>query len=396
MSDLARLAEAFCESGALGRPGKLSRLFEFLLESSVAGRACKEVEIAIVIFGREIAAITKGDAVVRVYMHKLRQRLDQFYAQRPPGSARILIPKGEYRLQVSPTCELATPAVPRDMPYTFRFARMRNVIVLTAVLLLGVCLGVVGTTDNEGEGAAARRSDLWRTLFDDSLPITVVLGDYYLLGEVGHNGQIGRLVRDFSINSDHDLIARIKTDRDFAAHYRGTKLSYLPTGTAAAMRDLLPLFMDGRQVNVRMLSELDGATLKNSHIVYLGWLSGLGMLEEVVFARSRFLPGSSYDELVDLRTTNRYVSDAVDDGDIRRRDYGYLATFPGPAGNRVVVIAGMRDAGLIQLAHLAAQPTSLTRPSIERSGGDNFEALIEIQALGSAGVKTVPLVVVKK
>ena len=85
-------------SGALGKPGPLSRLFEFLLGRS-GGSAPKELEIAVAVFNKKSDFDIGQDALVRVYVHKLRKKLEEFYL-RNPGERRLVIPKGEYRLVV--------------------------------------------------------------------------------------------------------------------------------------------------------------------------------------------------------------------------------------------------------------------------------------------------------
>ena len=95
--ELIHHAEQFRASGLLGKPGMLSRLFDFLLARSLEGDAPKETEIALQVFGKRPGFDVSQDAVVRVYVHKLRRRLEEFNARRS-GSAKIVIPKGEYRL----------------------------------------------------------------------------------------------------------------------------------------------------------------------------------------------------------------------------------------------------------------------------------------------------------
>ena len=95
--ELIHHAEQFRASGLLGKPGTLSRLFDFLLARSLEGDAPKETEIALQVFGKSPAFDVSQDAVVRVYVHKLRRRLEEFNARRS-GGAKIVIPKGEYRL----------------------------------------------------------------------------------------------------------------------------------------------------------------------------------------------------------------------------------------------------------------------------------------------------------
>ena len=61
-------------------------------------------------------------------------------------------------------------------------------------------------------------------------------------------------------------------------------------------------------MSLTLSSELDPSTIKTTHIVYIGYLSGLGMLQDMVFAGSRFAVGDTYDELIDSTTKHRYVS----------------------------------------------------------------------------------------
>src|SRR5687768_14859090 len=93
---LSEAAERFRASGSLGKPGPLSRLFDFLLARTLAGEAPKEIEIALEVFGKSPTFDVSQDAVVRVYVHKLRRRLDDFFGKdTQAASGRLTIPKGE-------------------------------------------------------------------------------------------------------------------------------------------------------------------------------------------------------------------------------------------------------------------------------------------------------------
>jgi hypothetical protein len=66
------------------------------------------------------------------------------------------------------------------------------------------------------------------------------------------------------------------------------------------------------------------------------------------------------------------------------RDYGYLAAFRGPAGNRVVVVAGNRDIGVMQTAEIAADPRALA--ALKPQAGRPVEALYEVDGVGRTNV----------
>src|SRR5215831_665998 len=93
-------AERIRSSGILGRSELMHRLFDFLVSCSVAGRTPKEIELAIDVFGKDARFEVAHDAMVRVYMHKLRRKLEEYYAS-PAGRdspGHLTVPRGEYRL----------------------------------------------------------------------------------------------------------------------------------------------------------------------------------------------------------------------------------------------------------------------------------------------------------
>jgi hypothetical protein len=142
------------------------------------------------------------------------------------------------------------------------------------------------------------------------------------------------------------------------------------------------------------MSQLDANSLKNSHIVYIGYISGLGMLGDRVFAASRVAPGGSYDELVDSRTNHTYLSTAMGampDGEFR--DYGYFSTFAGPGGNRIVVIAGTRDIGVMQVAQSLSQSKEIHELCEQADAARAFESLVEVSGMGKTGLHARPLFV---
>ncbi|MCS6948154.1 MAG: hypothetical protein NZM12_11110 [Steroidobacteraceae bacterium] len=51
--------------------------------------------------------------------------------------------------------------------------------------------------------------------------------------------------------------------------------------------------------------------VKAAHVVYLGLISGMGVLREFAFAGSRYRSGASFDEIVDQRTGKHYFSEAL-------------------------------------------------------------------------------------
>lgn len=390
---LASEAARVRDSGDLGRSDPLIRLFDFLLERSLADRVPKEVEIAMEVFDKKTDFDAMFDASVRVYIHRLRRKLSEHYGRNPEITDRISLPLGEYRLVLAspPTAEeLATDP---DILAADRFSRgVRRFWPAVLALLLINGIGWYYYDRPSSSEAAVVQSSLWKPLFDNQRPTLFVMGDYYIFGEAPDGVVVSRLVRDFAINSREDLDQYLLLNPDKVGRDINVNLHYLPVGTGRAMRSLLPvvnaaLAPSGQRPAVEGMSDVKPEIFKEANVVYVGFLSGLGPLQDPLFRASGFKVGDSFDELVDKASGRRFKSDwgVVADGKVPQRDYGYIASLLGPTGNRILIIAGTRDPAVAQMAEVAASRAQLAAIDA-KSGGQPFEALFEVRTLGNLNI----------
>jgi hypothetical protein len=432
MSDAELLrahAERIRASGVLGRSSLMQRLFDFLLERSLTDRAPKEIEVAMDAFGKGADFDVSQDATVRVYVHKLRKKLEEFYAAGAGAKepTHISIPKGEYRLvvetanarvpevvapgasipatpgasipavpvtsiPVAPGASIANGPAPGDLQQPVSAApvsaRRKWLFVALAVSLLinvaALFTAYLRPFEARDELTSVRQSAIWSPILNADRTIFLVVGDYYIFGETDDSMEVRRLVREFAINSPQDLEQYRKLHPEQAERYLDLELAYLPTAAAYALRDLMPVLSSAnRRVRVVTMSQLNPAVLKSADVIYVGYLSGLGRLGELVFRNSRLSFGESYDEIVDRKTGTRYVSQAGapyrDQNQIR--DYGYFATFAGPEGNRIVVIAGTRDVAAMHMSETLTHPRMLDALLSQAQGQPGFEALYEVYGM---------------
>src|SRR5580658_343724 len=375
-------------SGVLGE-AKMRRLFDYLAARSLAGESPKEITLAIEVFGKGADFDVSQDALVRVYVHKLRRSLEEFYAGRGSEAPTLHIPRGEYRLT------LTTPAKPQPKPSRRWFSRSAGLTTLAAAgggaLALIIAFGVQQWRASPTELDRARANPLWSTLINDDRPLMVVVGDYYLIGETDQSMEVKRLIREYSVNSKNDLDNYVQQHPEVADRYMDVGLRYLPTSTAFALRNVMPVLGTGRRhVSLSVMSDITPAALKSADIVYVGYLSGLGILERLVFSGSRFTIGVSYGELVDTRTKHDYISQTASQNiglpqstgkESAYRDYGFFSSFRGPGGNLIVVISGTRDEGVRQTAETFTNPEKLEELGAQADSALPFEALLEVSAL---------------
>jgi len=379
------------ESGILGRSHGLSRLFDYLADPARGGRTLREADVAQDVFGRGMDL--SGDASVRVYVHRLRKKLEAFYAG--PGAAephRLTIPVGEYRLDVAEADVEAAPAAVAEPRPRWLWPAIAAALVLVAANL-GAWWWVVREAAPSRELARTAASPLWAGIGRDR-PVIVVVGDYYIFGDTDYGDGPKRMIRAFEINSPADLDAWLMDNPQLQGRYVDLDTYYTPVGATLALREIMPLVRQAAggidRVRVTTASHLTPDLMKSADIVYVGYLSALRLLQEPVFERSRFAIGSTYDELVDRKTGQSFVSGAgTASGDRPNRDYGYLARFEGAAGNHFVIVAGARDIGVMQMAEVATDPTALA--GLKIGGAGAVEALYEVDGVGRTALGAKPV-----
>ncbi|WP_428312846.1 hypothetical protein [Hydrocarboniphaga sp.] len=415
-------AERIRASAMLGQTGQLPKLFDYFVECASAGRVPKEIELAVEVFGKKADFETGQDAVVRVYIHKLRRKLDDYYASLGhQESQKLTIPKGDYRLvmesrSLAQAPQLADmpasqtdddgvlpamlPAPPPTVPPPThpavatvpprRYWLPWAIGAIAALLVVNIALLLYGYSlfpAGDRELTRVQHSALWRGLLEDDKPVYVAVGDYYIFGELDADGmEVGRLVREFNINSRADLEQHLKNNPRLADRYMDLGLQYLPISIAYALDSVLPLLGHKKgKVQMILASELTPEILKSAHVIYIGLLSGMGLPGELAFKYSRFQIGHSFDELVDKKTQQHYMSEAgityESGGRNTYRDYGYFSTFLGPSGNRLVVISGTRDVAVMHVAEALSHRDGVDELSKQAAAGGSFEALYAVEAI---------------
>jgi hypothetical protein len=382
IDELHALTERIINSGVLGRSKTYGAILRYLVECSIKGDTPKEAAIAIDVLGREADFDVSKDSIVRVHIYHLRNKINLYYSRLGKQETyRIEIPKGQYIINtlLNEDKNTGTSLTGKTLD---RPSYIPWLIGLVVVLLI-LNLLPFGEDDPVPADTALPLLGVqpWGAFFDDDLPILLVIGDYFIFGEVDDTGNVIRMVREFDINSTEDLDRFRANNPKVGDHYYNLDLSYIPISIASAMARIMPVLEPKvDRVRVKMMSELETADLAGSHILYLGYLSGVDTLLDLMFADSGLSIGNTYDELINLETNEYFIGSSGLSGADRFQDYGMVSTFPAPNGNQFLLVAGMRDEGLVNIARVITTPDALAELSDELSpaGAKSFEALYEV------------------
>jgi len=340
------------------------------------------------VFGKGPNFDVSQDALVRVYIHNLRRVLDDFYAPYRDGSGAVLhIPRGEYRLKVSGSAPAV--AIPEAQRKDRRMWVRSAAALLAAAVLVGAVVASLWAPHSDLE--RVRASPIWSAVLKDDRPILIIVGDYYLIGESDSSMGVNRLIREYSVNSKNDLDHYVQVHPELAERYMDVGLRYLPISTAFALRDVMVVLApENRRITVSKMSDIEPSSFKSADVVYIGYLSGMGMLQDLIFAGSRFSVGDSYDEVFDKRTRVSYLSEIGSDimdppqptgKEKTYHDYGIFEKIRGPGGNTILVIAGTRDAGVTHTAEVFTSAQRLEDLKQKTNLALPIEALLEVNAV---------------
>ena len=368
------------ESGALGRSHIYERLLSYLAQCSEKNQKPREVDIAIDVFDKTKEFDSNQDSFVRVYIHNLRRKLDDYYAEIPgENGQRLKIAKGQYRL------DMVSPEPYKNYGNAKEIQKI-GIGFIAGLIVFSIATYFLFDWNRHLPDAYEQVADspVWEDMLGEDYPLLVVVGDYYIFGELDEFGRVRRLLREFDVNSSDDLDDLFFGQPDLQEDYMDLDLTYLPQGAAFALKDLLRVvYTSNKEVRVTTMSELRVADLKSHDILYVGYISALGTLMDFVFASSGLSIGESYDELINDVTGDYYASGAGIPEESNYQDYGLVSTFPGPDGNRFLVIAGTRDSGVMHTAEAITTRTDIE--VLERAlAFDNedqdmaFEALYEV------------------
>lgn len=381
---LSDLASRIIDSGVLGRSRHYRALLEYLVQCSIEGKSPKEIDLALDVLGKGEDFDVSADSTVRVYVHQLRKKLDAYYEQfEQNATQRIVIPKGQYTVVLEENSQGKDSSATTVIPFwgsKLNTALLASACVLLVLNLVFVLFRPNNQSDQQGQIAASH--PIWSSVVQDDKPILLVMGDYYIFGELNANGNIARMVREFNVNSRTDLEELQFSDIERAENYLDLDLSYMPEGSAFALARIVPILQDSEKpVNITMMSDLTTADIRNNHIVYIGYISALEKLTDLTFAGSGLQIGRSYDELFNAETDEYYTSDAglPEEGE-PFRDYGMFSTFPASIDTQVVLVTGMRDAGLMHTAQALSDSNSLDELVVSMEA-DTDEAIASFEAL---------------
>ncbi|CDO34335.1 hypothetical protein [Novosphingobium sp. KN65.2] len=381
LADEGRRVRSFIASN---RSDTLLRLFDFLLQQSIEGRCPKETEIAEEIFRVGSSEPGHQGSRVRVGVYRLRKKLDMFYADK--SGAQLTIPPGEY------VFVLKTPGVEskNDWAATDKLpiARHRSSLIFAAILIL-LLVNVLfasfyfGNALDSSNGPA--RSKLWQPFSSSKRHTFFVIGDYFMFERAQDGDEFSEVIQDLSIGDVDTFYEHLNKTPENRNYFINDDL-YAVSSDILGSISKLSSYLKNVPLQPTTSSNLNPDMMKSSDIIYLGALDAMSpLLRNPLLEASKFRCGKTCYELIDTPSRQHFLSDSpylLADKIVPRRDYGYIASYPGPSGNQILILSGTGDAGAAQMANVVMD-AKMVQQLRQRVGGNlrSFEALYHVRTM---------------
>jgi hypothetical protein len=336
-------------------------LLRYLVDASFKGITPKEITVAQEVFNKGPDFNTSEDASVRVHMHNLRNKLDQYYqTEGMSDTLKLYIPKGHYKVEF------------RENKDTTRLRKRdrKNVIIsilsfILVLLMIYIVLdSLVFQRRSSASGFTNKNNQLWTNFFGNAYSSQLIIGDFLIFHEYHDKLDRNRRIMDYEINTAEELEEYIQNNPE--VYPQPWNLGELPHNVIYNILDLYPVFQSfGQRMDIRFSSEIDIDVIKKRNLIYVGEFKNLRALLDLVTAlpiEFETLPwwhGTlSYqqgDSTVTLNTSrdwekSRYVT-----------DLGLLAMLPGQNQENYLIIAGFGYDAQIKIVEIVCKKESLQR-----------------------------------
>lgn len=278
----------------------LRQALEFVVRNNIdsPGEPIKEYSVATKVFGRKSDFDPKIDNIVRVQMHRLREKLEEFYSTEGQGEqVRILIPRGQYNpeyCRASKDTQPATPHLPQSPGVTGERKSGRLNVFWIVIVVLAISNGflLVNLLKNKGSRQPADLTQSQRSLWQpflspDSRPLIVFANPAFLVGKRG----------DLYRYSSQDVLSMAMGTRVPMLNRQDISLpgmpevgpfyyfdSYTGTGELVAATDVACfLSLHGESFVIERSRLVSDAEISRSNVIFLG-----GNKEDRLFRRLPF------------------------------------------------------------------------------------------------------------
>ncbi len=328
------------------------KLLKYLVEASIKNTTPSEYDIALDVFEKGPHFNPNEDASVRVAIHNLRKKLEDYYLHEGKhAKSRIEIPKGSYEVIFR-----RTHTNTHRFVFSPKFLLILLLITLTALLAWSQ-IEVQKLKQNSVNAAQIAKSPVWRDFFQSTLPKLVVLGDDFFFLKTKKNQEI--IVRRHNINSEADLQNLVRESGDQQIKGK-TPYAFVPMASIKPLLSILPIFRAAQKIKIECSSALQTKDLLDNDIIFFGTFRNLYILDQTIKNQVyKYRIGWGKNSLTLNLGDSLATFSLSGNPEKHHSDYCFVSKIRGPHHNTILLFISFFETGIIGATNYMTDPKSL-------------------------------------
>ena len=375
-----------------------SNLLSYLVDASLSDTTPKEITIAIDVFGKDADFNSNKDSIVRYHIHMLRKKLDNYYKTEGQGDRlKLVIPKGHYEIKFIPLKSHSQT----NLNPALSFLKRWEIAIIFLLIAFNIYLFYRQT--NLGQQTSLQnhphsvdpKDPVWGSFQENGYPISIIIGDDFLLDEFNPRLKRYRQIRDWEIDSQNDL-------NEFLIQYPKeniwrSEISGFPYGGENNLLDILPIvFRIQENVTIKMSSRISLEDIRQQNIIFMGEFKNLRILNKILYKlpfRFQYQPDERLfliNENNDTLNTYLRIEAPYDQTNKYNVDYSLLVKMPGFTNEVFIFIVGFGYGGRLERTKMLSNFTMRSQfisevVKINKNFPEYFIALFEVKAIERTG-----------
>lgn len=353
------------ESKTFSRSNVNVTLLKYLVNATLEKKNLKESSIGQELFGKDYDPI-KNDNKVRVYVHNLRKKLDDYYTQENSKSTyRFVIEKGQY-----------------EVSFLLNTNKKRNRLTYLGLAFTAVIVMLLQFILSKDKNEAT----FWKNFSSNQNDNTVLVGDHFTIAGSLQTGGRG-IIRDYAINSENELSELLSARPDLGKNLKANRFTYITKMGTYSINRLSQFFTQQKiDYNLMLNSEWDKSRFGNENILFVGQYKTMGFLQNIFNEKH---PNFRYQNMnityinpID-NSTETYVPKA----DSVVVDYTFVSKTKVRKDTELLMFLSDHDIGAIQAIEYFTNSDSLDSFYSRHNIDDEFTALFKVSGWDRVGFK---------
>lgn len=379
---------------------KYKDLLKYLYTCYKNDKIPTEFEIAANVFFKDKEFNPADDTTVRVYIYRLRKKLNEYYEGNGKQDSRVIqIQKGTYHIEFIKHSELNKRKIIPFKQYTYP-----AIILFLLLIITFLSIEFISLSNQLNKKEAIQENELiWSTFTNTTLPTLYCVGSLYAYYYYFEEFDRSWLVRDDAINNELELNnfeEKFQIDKD---NISIPDWKIIPESAAIHYGRLLPIFnLSTTNFDLIPTDELTWDKIENNNIVYVGHFHNLNILK-TIFPNNRLKPQTTKmdhglkEYFIKVQTseidTLYPIILNMDRSQKLDTDYVIVSKVPGPRNNSILFICSFSSMGRLKLVETLTSAEMLDdlQKNILKERKElpqYFEMLVKVSGFLDIGLET--------